>query len=318
MSYFDRQTTDLIVNKPLPPSTGFTSQQVNIGKVEGDGWEIDLGVDLFQNDNNGFNWNSRVNFTTSEEIVTEQEDDQILFAGSTAAFLGANAAIEGEQLGVLVGTRIARTDNGEFIVNSSGSYKTEDNIVLDDGRNITPIIGNPNPDYVMNFINTLRFKNFNFTVQVNHIKGGDIASTTVATLLGRGLIVTDRKNTFILPGVQESTGLPNTKQINNSTYYFSNILFGPKELTVYDASVIRLQEVSFGYSIPAEVLKKTPFGALSITASGFNMWYDAYNTPDRANFDPNVAGVGVGNGRGFDYLNGPSSKRFGFSIKASF
>ena len=318
LSYYDRTTTDLIVFKPLAPSSGFTETQDNVGKVEGSGWEVDLGLDIFKNEGTGFNWNSRVNFTTSEEIVTEQEDDQILFAGSNAAFLGANAAIEGEQLGVLVGSRVARTDTGEFIVNSSGSYKIEENVVLDDGRSITPIIGNPNPDYVMNFINTLRFKNFNFTVQVNHIKGGDIASTTVATLLGRGLIVTDRKNTFILPGVQESTGLPNTKQINNSTYYFSNILFGPKELTVYDASVIRLQEVSFGYSIPAEVLKKTPFGALSITASGFNMWYDAYNTPDRANFDPNVAGVGVGNGRGFDYLNGPSSKRFGFSLKASF
>jgi hypothetical protein len=40
--------------------------------------------------------------------------------------------------------------------------------------------------------------------------------------------------------------------------------------------------------------------------------------PDGTNFDPNVAGTGVGNGRGFDYLNGPSSKRYGISLKASF
>jgi hypothetical protein len=89
-------------------------------------------------------------------------------------------------------------------------------------------------------------------------------------------------------------------------------------LNVYDGSVVRLQEISFGYSFPEKFLEKTPFGALSITASGFNLWYDAYNTPEKANFDPNVAGVGVGNGRGYDYLNGPSSKRYGLSIKASF
>ena len=65
-------------------------------------------------------------------------------------------------------------------------------------------------------------------------------------------------------------------------------------------------------------LDKTPFGNLSITAAGYNLWYDAYNTPDRANFDPNVAGIGVGNGRGFDYLNGPSSRRYGLSVKATF
>ncbi|WP_420379919.1 SusC/RagA family TonB-linked outer membrane protein [Gilvibacter sp.] len=321
VSYFDRSTEDLIVFKPLAPSSGFTQTQDNIGKVEGDGWEVDLSVDLFKSDKeDGFNWNSRVNFTQSEQIVTEQEEDQILFAGSTAAFLGANAAIRGEQLGVIVGTRILRDDAGNFVVNSAGNYVTEDQVVLDDGRQITPIIGNPNPDYVMNFINTLSYKNFNLGFQFSHTKGGDIASSTIAVLLGRGLIVEteDRANTFILPGVSQSTGQPNEIQINNSQYYFSNVLFGPKELQVYDASVIRLQEVSFGYSVPKKWLEKTPFGSLSVTASGFNLWYDAYNTPDGANFDPNVAGVGIGNGRGFDYINGPSSRRYGLSIKASF
>jgi hypothetical protein len=141
---------------------------------------------------------------------------------------------------------------------------------------------------------------------------------TIATLLGRGLINGDRNQTFILPGILESTGEANTLQINNSQYYFSNLLFGPKELTVYDASVLRLQEISLGYSLPQSAIDKTPFGAISFTATGFNLWYDAYNTPDAANFDPNVAGLGVGNGRGFDYLNGPSSKRYGLSVKLSF
>jgi TonB-linked SusC/RagA family outer membrane protein len=318
VSYFDRTTKDLIVFKPLPPSTGFTQTQDNIGKVEGDGWEVDLGIDIFESDGDGFNWNSRMNFTKSEQIVTEQEDAQILFAGSTNPILGANAAIRGEQLGVIVGTQIERDADGNFLVDTSGNYKIQDNVTLADGRNITPIIGNPNPDYVMNFINSLSYKNFNLGFQISHTAGGDIAAATVATLLGRGLIPEDRKNTFILPGVSELTGQPNVLQINNSSYYFNNVLFGPKELTVYDGSVVRLQEVSFGYSLPEKFLDKTPFGSLSITASGFNLWYDAYNTPDAANFDPNVAGVGIGNGRGFDYLNGPSSKRYGLSIKASF
>ncbi len=320
-SYFDRSTTDLIVNKPLSPSTGFTNTQANIGKVEGDGFEADLAIDFFRAENEGdFAWNSRVNFTQSEQIVTEQEEDQILFAGSTASFLGANAAIRGEQLGVIVGDRVLRDDNGNFVVNSAGNYVTESQVTLDDGRQITPIIGNPNPDYVMNFINSFSYKNFNLNFQVSHTSGGDIASSTIAVLLGRGLIeeTADRKNTFILPGVRQDNGQPNDIQINNSQYYFSNVLFGPKELQVYDGSVIRLQEVSLGYTVPKRYLDKTPFGSVSITASGFNLWYDAYNTPDGANFDPNVAGVGVGNGRGFDYINGPSSRRYGLSVKASF
>ena len=319
LSYFNRSTDDLIVTKPLPPSTGFTSTQANVGKVEGDGFEIDLGVDVFESESDGFTWNSRINFTTSEQIVTEQEDDQIIYAGRPEPFLGGNAAIRGEQLGVIVGTRIQRDDNGNFVVNGAGNYVVEDNVTLADGRNITPIIGNPNPDYVMNWINSFSYKNFNLGFQMNHTKGGDIASSTIAVLLGRGLITEteDRENTYILPGVT-ADGSPNTTQINNSQYYFSNVLFGPKELQVYDGSVLRLQEVSLGYSVPKKLLEKTPFGSFSVTASGFNLWYDAYNTPDGANFDPNVAGVGVGNGRGFDYINGPSSKRYGVSVKASF
>ena len=326
-SYYEKTSTDLIVNKPLPTSTGFTTTQDNIGQVQGDGIELDLDFDVMES-NDGLNWNTRVNFTAGDQIVTEQEDDQILYAGSTSATLGANAAIEGQQLGVIVGTRIKRNDLGQYVVNASGNYVIEESMSIDangnqveagtaGSRSITPIIGNPNPDYVMNVINTMSFKNFNFGFQFSHTSGGDIATSTVATLLGRGGVVEDRKNTFILPGVLED-GSENILQVNNSTYYFNNVLFGPKELSVYDGSVVRLQEISLGYSFPQDMLDKTPFGALSITATGFNLWYDAYNVPDATNFDPNVAGVGVGNGRGFDYLNGPSSKRFGISLKASF
>ena len=106
--------------------------------------------------------------------------------------------------------------------------------------------------------------------------------------------------------------------INNSTFYFSNVLYGPDEMLVYDASHWRLGEISLSYSLPKSLIENTPFGNISITASGFNLAYNAYNIPSGTNFDPNIAGVGVGNGRGFDYLNGPSAKRYGASVKLTF
>ena len=66
------------------------------------------------------------------------------------------------------------------------------------------------------------------------------------------------------------------------------------------------------------MLEKTPFGSLKFTVSGQNLFYEAVNFPKGTNFDTNVAGTGVGNGIGIDFLNGPSSKRYGFSLKASF
>ncbi|NKI33234.1 SusC/RagA family TonB-linked outer membrane protein [Croceivirga thetidis] len=316
-TFFLRTTNDLIVEEPLAPSTGFTLTQSNIGAIENKGFEADLGVDIFRSEN--FNWNSRVNFFTNDVTVTELAQDAIFYAGSLAdggpLNWGSNAAIEGESIGTIVGTAIQRDDNGNFIVNAAGNYQ----VAEQDADGNVPIIGDAIADYQMNFINSIRYKNWNLNFQINHTKGGDIMSSTVATLLGRGLIVEtqNRLDTYILPGVK-TDGSPNNTQINNSQYFFSNLLFGPTETRIYDASVIRLQEVSLAYSFPSKFLDKTPFGSLTFTLQGFNLWYDAYNTPDGANFDPNVQGVGIGNGQGFDFINGPSSRRYGFTIRASF
>jgi TonB-linked SusC/RagA family outer membrane protein len=311
-SYYFRVTEDLIVNRDLDAATGFTSTQTNIGEIETKGVELDLNVDVFKPVNpSGFNWNINANWTINESEVTdlgENSEQVIVFAGFNN--LG-NAAIEGKPLGVLIGSRVARNDNGDFLVDSQGNY------VFEEGQFV---IGDPNPDWTLNISNSFSYKGFTLSSLINYTHGGDIYSQTIATLLGRGLIkeTANRRETFILPGVQQSNGQPNTVQINNSGFYFDNVLFGPSELQVYDGSVIRLQEVSLSYSVPKSFLDKTPFGSLSLTASGFNLWFDAINTPDGANFDPNVAGLGVGNGRGFDFLNGPSSRRYGLSIKATF
>ena len=309
-SYYTRTTEDLIIDRPLDPSTGFTTTQTNIGQIKSDGIEADINLALFRSEEEGgFDWNINANWTTNQSEVTDLGLDTDIVVYSGFSNLG-NAAIVGEQLGVIVGSRIGRSDDGEFLVNAAGNYVEEEG---------TFIIGNPNPDWALNVGSGVKLKNFSFNFLMNYTHGGDIYSRTVSALLGRGLTTDteDRLNTFILPGVLED-GSPNTRQINNSTFYFDNVVFGPDELGVFDASVIRLQEVSLGYSMPSKFLDKTPFGSLSFTLSGFNLWYEAINMPEGTNFDPNVAGVGVGNGRGFDYLNGPSSRRFGLSVKATF
>ncbi|MEO0572712.1 MAG: TonB-dependent receptor, partial [Bacteroidota bacterium] len=316
-TYFIKTTNDLIVQEPLAPSTGFTLTQSNIGEIENEGFEADLGIDIFRGEH--FSWNSSVNFFTNNIIVTEQEQDQIFYSGSIPAggnlARGGNVAQQGESLGSIYGTQIQRDDNGNFVINAAGRFQ----VAQQDADGLAPIVGDAIADYQMNFINNIRYKNWNLNFQINHTKGGDILSSTVATLLGRGLIVEtlDRLDTYILPGVQ-ADGSVNNRQISNSDYFFNNLLFGPTETRIYDASVVRLQEVSLAYSFPQKFLDRTPFGSLTFSVQGFNLWYDAYNTPDGANFDPNVQGVGVGNGQGFDFLNGPSARRYGFTVKASF
>lgn len=308
-SYFNRTTTDLITNRPLPPSSGFTSTTTNIGKIKGYGFEADLGAHIVKNDGNGFNWNMSTNFTKYRSYVDDlgQDTDIIIMSGFTD--LG-NAAIAGQPFGVIIGSRIQRDANGNYMVNSQGDY------IIEEGQHI---IGDPNPDWIGNISNTFSYKNFNLNLLWSYTHGGDIYSQTIVSLLGRGLTTDtlDRLQTYILPGVDPS-GNPNTIQINNSSYYFNNVMYGPSEMAVFDGSVIRLNEVSLGYDFPKKWLEKTPFGSISMNVSGYNLYFRAINTPKGVNFDPNIIGTGVGNGRGFDFLNGPSGRRFGFSFKATF
>ena len=309
-SYYDRQTTDLITDRDLPPSNGFSFTQVNIGKLDGYGFEVDLAINPVRNEGTGFNWNINTNYTKYRTTVTDlglDDVSQIVYSGFTN--LG-NAAIEGEPFSTIVGTSVLRDENGNFVVDATGNY------VEAPGVNI---IGDATPDFIMNLTNSVSWRGFNLSFLASYTHGGDIYSGTIGGLLARGITedTNDRLNTFILPGVKED-GTPNDIQINASGYYFDNLGFGPNELQVYDASVIRLNEVSLAYDVPKQFLDNTPFGSVSFTFAGYNLYYDAINTPDHINFDPNVIGVGVGNGRGLDFINGPSGKRFGFTVKATF
>jgi TonB-linked SusC/RagA family outer membrane protein len=309
-SVYTRKTNDLILDQPLDPATGYTVTATNIGEIKSEGVEVDLGVNWIRADEEeGFSWSSNLNFTAYETTVEDLglDTDQVIYSGFSN--LG-NAAIEGEPLGVFFGSRVARNDAGELMVGTDGWFVQDAN----DG-----IIGDPNPDWVANLSNTISFKNFTLGFQWNYTQGGDVYSSTISTLLGRGLITetVNREDTYILPGV-DPNGNPNNFQINNSDYFFENLLFGPSELQVYDATTIRLQEASLTYRLPGRFLDRTPFGSLSFTVSGQNLWYRALNTPKGASFDPNTSGLGVGNGFGFDFINGPSSRRYGFSVKASF
>ena len=314
ISYFDRQTTDLIITQPLDPSTGYTSTRTNIGEISATGWEVDLNADWIRGDK--FNWNTSVNYTTNQAIVEDlgQNTDQIVYAGFSTR---GNAAIPGLPLTSMIGTSVSRDDSGRPLVDASGSYRTNNDTNYK--TNKYALIGDSNPDFIANIGNTITYGNLSLNVLFNASIGGDMYSSFIMTLLGRGITTDtlDRELPYILPGVL-ADGSPNNKMIDNATTYFGNLILGGDELRTWDASVLRLSEVSLTYDIPSSWLDKTPFGAASISAQGFNLWYDAYNTPDGINYDPNIAGLGVGNGSGFEYFNGVSARRYGVSLKLTF
>jgi TonB-linked SusC/RagA family outer membrane protein len=318
LSLYEKNTRDLITQSPIDPSTGFTSTAINIGKIRTRGAELQATVTPISTAS-GFEWNSTINWGTYETTVIELGGglEEVVVAGFTD--LG-NFAIPGQPFNVIKGTGFDRAPDGQPIILSNGVHKPTNEPV---------ILGDPNPDWTGSWINGFSYKGFNLNVMMEYRHKGVIYSSTVTATIARGVTkdpVADRELTFIMPGVrQDGTNadgspryIPNDYQISASDYFFSGYQGATDEPNVFDGSMVRLREVSLSYSLPNTLMSKTPFKRASVALSGTNLWFLALNFPPNMNYDVDVLGTGVGNGLGFDFVTGPSSRRLGGTLTLTF
>ncbi len=312
LTLYRRLSEDQILDRDLDPSTGFSVTRINAGNVQNKGIELALGYTVVRSKN--WRWQLDGNFTLNRSKVSHlpAEVKQIVIDGFSNQGL---FAINGQPLGVIQATRAVRdAKTGERVVDGNGDYLVTPDI---------GIIGDPTPDFKLTGISTLSFKEFTFRMQWDWTQGGDMLAVTPATLVGRGLtkdVGFDRSLGFILPGVKQN-GTPNDIMISSSRAYFNHIsgFFGSNDLRVWDATVIRLREASISYSIPETYLKKLPFGSISFTVSGQNLWYNAPNFPQYTNFDPETSSLAANSSvRGLEFLTGPTSRRIGASPRLTF
>jgi len=320
LSFYNREARDQIINRPLDPSTGYGSVFINAGTIQNKGIEMQLGGVVLKTGD--FTWDLAVNYTLNRSLVKAlpEGSKEILVNGFSN--LG-NFAIEGLPLNVIKGTLVERSPDGQLIVNDQGDYKAADEI---------GIIADPNPDWLGSLISTFSWKGLTFGMQWDYVHGGQTYSYTAATMVGRGvskdLEVFDPTLPLILPGVLELTDgsgnvtgyAPNNIPLTTSGVFFGNTIIGgsPDDRGVYDATRVRFREVSLGYSIPKSITSKLKVGAINISLLGNNLWFRAINAPKYARADFDRTAFGTNNGAGFDFLGGPSARRYGVNVKITF
>jgi TonB-linked SusC/RagA family outer membrane protein len=325
LSVYKKKSTDLITPITVPSSSGFTSFNTNLGSIENKG--IEIALTLVPIKTKDFKWTLLTNFTKNENTVTK------LIEGLDRFPLRNNAVgyVEvGQPYGFFYGTKFARDANGNYLINQSGG-----GIIADP----TPgKIGDPEADFKMAFINTLTYKGFTLKAQFDWKQGGDVSSTTIQSLLGRGVTkdTQDREHSFIIPGYygNPTTGLPlvdgsgaqipNTVQLSMNELYFSPAggntfaINSVDEASVYDGTVYRLSDLSLTYDVPKAFIDKSPFGQISLSLIGSNLWYFAPNVPKYTNFDPDITSLGSGTSQGIEISAAPTSKRFGLKLNLTF
>ena len=310
-AFFKNISKDLIVDVGIAGSTGYNSKTANIGEMVTQGFEILVTASPVSTRN--FKWDINANFTRIRNEVIAIGGGITSFSINGNRFTGALPSIvEGQPYGVVLGNKWQRAPDGQFLINPSTGTLL--------GTIAGEVIADPNRDFIAGITNTLRYKNITFSFLVDHKQGGDLVSWGAISFRSNGSLKetgVDRDQPRILPGVIQTTDgkfVPNNIQIPAQTYWNSlGATTGTGELGVFDATVLRLREVSLSMDIQ-NLFASRVFQNARFTVFGRNLWMYAPNSP----FDTEINTQGAGNIRGFEFQSTPNTRTIGASFRITF
>ncbi|MCM5661372.1 SusC/RagA family TonB-linked outer membrane protein [Galbibacter mesophilus] len=311
-TYYAIDTEDQILQLSLPPASGANSQFINAGLITNKGVELVISGDIIKGED--FSWTSTLNFSKNENKIEElaQGIDVQIVERQFNDVVQVGAKL-GESLWTLFGSTFERNENGEIIYDSDGLP-----IVGEIGE-----IGSTNPDALAGFQNTFRYKNISLSVLFDARFGGDIFSysdivrassgTDVKTLQNREYFTGG--NGFTVPdnAVIDGSLNPDVAARGANPQNYWGRLAQISENWVYDASFIKLREISLGYDFSGKFLDQLNLSKLRLSYIGRNLAILHKNTD---NFDPET-----GFNRGFngvEYFGFPSTSSHGFKLSIGF
>jgi TonB-linked SusC/RagA family outer membrane protein len=239
-NWYNKKVSDLLIASVQAPSTGFSSLLDNIGSLRNKGIELVLsGVPIDAKD---FKWNTSIVYNRNRNTALDVGGLR-LFSTNPGAPV---AIINGEAIGVFYGTFFARNADGSLLTNAAGIPQLERGIQnsatsftpqrdangLPSGTTLRKVIGNPNPDYNMSFVNDFTYKKLNFRVQVDAVQGGDVWNADWRTRQGVG-----------------NGKVAEQEQLGQLPRGYVAGVYATEEWRIDDGSFVKLREVSLSYHI---------------------------------------------------------------------
>jgi TonB-linked SusC/RagA family outer membrane protein len=318
---YKKRTRDLLQSIQTPPSTGFSSQLTNFGTMENKGLELSgVGTVLTTS---SLKWDINANISFNRNQILDLPGDQFaqrLYFNVDNMFLQRN----GQPIGTIYGyvedgfydnlaeviadpqwankpETIQRQQIGEV------KYKNLDNDPTSISNTDRQIIGNTNPNYTYGITNNFTYRNFNVSVFVQGVQGGDIVNTNLIQIrMGQPAnipqFVYDGRWT---PETAATATWPKPLIADTRQMRLSNRL-------VEDGSYVRLKNINVGYVF------KQPLSfieSINVYASVSNV----FTVSKYSWFDPDVnAFGGDASRRGVDMNSYPNSRTFTFGVRAGF
>ncbi|SDT31325.1 TonB-linked outer membrane protein, SusC/RagA family [Maribacter dokdonensis] len=318
VSYYNALTKDQIISLPIGISSGYTQQVVNGGEVRSKGLEVIVGVSPIISQN--FKWNSTLNFSTNRSTVESLPQDEgrltlaysrIYDSQNQTVFLQAE---EGGRVGDLYGTGYLKNENGDFILTDEGRYIPDNELQK---------LGNYNPDFMLGFNNQFNYKNWNMGFLLDWRQGGIIVSRTRAlgNVGGQLAETAFRPETGIVPEGVVNTGTDdnpvyeaNTVAVSAESYYRQFYDRNHEENNTYDASFLKLRQLSIGYTFNNLSLFNQD-ATLSLSLIGKNL----FAITENPHFDPEQLAVqGQGFISGVEDMSYATTRSIGFKAGFNF
>ncbi|HEX6588359.1 MAG TPA: TonB-dependent receptor [Longimicrobiales bacterium] len=234
---YDKETTDLLLNRPITGVSGFNSIYANVGSVSNSGWELGLrttNLDL-PDVLGGLRWTSELNVAHNSNEVTGLFDDQPFNTGERSI----NRVEVGEELGAFHTYRFDGVDPATG--NAIYFDRDGDGAITDDDR---IIVGSPHPDWFGGFTNQLAAGPFDVTLFLTFSQGAEIFNA-MRLFADDGGYSEDNKFADVLDRWQQpgdETDVPRAGASSGARQISSRF--------IEDASYVRIQELTFGWRIP--------------------------------------------------------------------
>ncbi len=308
VSFYNQQSKNIILSLPIASSSGFRTLYTNSGEMENRGIEIIATGTAYKTKD--FSWNIGLNFSRNRNKVLKLGNGVDELAPEAAFNSNQAYAIVGQPFGVIYGTKWLRNDNGDLLIKANGLP------ALDPKKGN---LGNPYPDWMMGIRNSFSYKGINLTGLLDIRQGGVIWNGTYARLnrLGRTEESADRNRTYVIDGVNQSDGKPNTTAVSSVAYWQTFQGDGgsyASENAMQDASWVRLRELGLSYNLKVKSIDKY-IKSFDLGIVAKNLWLST----KYKGVDPETSLTGAGsNIGGFDYFNNPGIKSWIFSLKANF
>lgn len=306
ITYYKSNTNKQTFQIPISGSSGYSSMVVQSGCVQNKGVEAVLGVKLRSGD---FSYNASFAYTLNRNKIKSMVPYYTTLDGQvgslnqiTKSNIDGGAASfllrEGGTMGDLWTKNVIKKDeDGNYLVNAGGKLE----IVA-----LSQKVGSVLPKYTLSMNNDFRYKGFRAGFQLHARVGGKVLSATQAYLDGYGVSKASAE-------ARDNGGIPvNQGKVDAETWYTTIGTGKVYSHYIYNATNIRLQEASIGYTLPKRWFRDVC--SIDISLVGRNLWLIYCKAP----FDPESASSTDTYYQGIDFFMQPSLRSYGFSVKLNF